>query len=174
MDDAPDNEATQSAPATTSPGEDQSDDSAEDDEDAGANDSAEDVAAQMCDAHSESGDDGVCVLKNQEFTDDLAFTGYTVVKLIDTSVDGTVTVDGAREVVVTKTDVTGDLTLSDNDGAVVKLSTLDGALSVTGSQHSTIVKNTVGGDLSCSGNGGVNGNGNNVGGETSGDCTRLR
>ena len=131
---APDDATTPAASAA--PG-------AEAEADAGAS------ADELCAAGDGGGD--ACVITGESATGDLAFSAYEVVKLIDTTFEGTVTVDGVRELVVTNAQFGADLTVTGVDGVVIKLSQIAGSVSIADAEHATLVQNTVGGDLTCDG-----------------------
>lgn len=130
-------------------------------------------AEDLCRTSSDAGGD-VCVLEGETAADDLTFSSFRIVKLIDSSFDGAVQVSGAEEVIVTGSTFGGDLALSPSRGAVVKLTEVDGTLSIDGARHATVVRNTVGGDLRCGDGVRADGDGNQVTGEVTGECARLR
>lgn len=129
-------------------------------------------AETLC-AASTGGEDDVCVLEDATATDALDFDGYRVVKLIGGRFAGPVEIRGAEQIVVTGASFSDDLTVDATGGAVVKLSSIGGALSVEGGHGVTLVQNTVSGDLLCADGVQVNGDGNAVGGDTTGTCTRV-
>ena len=119
------------------------------------------AATDLCAAGDGGGQ--ACVIRGGTVPGDLAFSGYEVVKLIDTTFDGTVTVDGVRELVVTNARFGADLSVSGVDGVVIKLSQVAGSVSIADAQHATLVQNTVSGDLTCEAVP-ADGDGNQVGG----------
>lgn len=119
------------------------------------------AADELCAVGDGGGD--ACVITGGTATGDLAFSGYEVVKLIDTTVDGTVTVDGARELVVTNGQFGADLAVTGLDGVVIKLSQVAGSVTIADAEHVTLVQNTVAGVLTCDG-APADGDGNQVSG----------
>ncbi len=109
--------------------------------------------AEAADALCASGEGGgdACVITAQTAAEDLSFAGYEVVKIVDSTLQGAVTVDGVGELVVTNTRFGADLTVTGVDGVVIKLSDVAGSLVLSDAEHAALVQNTVAGDLRCEG-----------------------
>jgi len=137
---------------------------------AGAAADAADAGAALCATGVET-DADVCVIEQQAAEADVVFDAYRVVKLIDASFPGTVTISGAEQVVIEGTTVDGDLMLTQNDGVVLTDSDISRNATVSGGEHATIVSNDVAGDLTCDG-ARVDGRGNSVAGANA--CAGLR
>ncbi|GAA5198776.1 hypothetical protein [Microbacterium jejuense] len=137
---------------------------------AGADDAsaAAQAGSSLCQAGREA---DVCVIEAQDAEGDVTLDAYRIVKILDSSLRGVVTISGAQQVVVQGATIAGDLMLTQNAGLVVKDSTVSGSVTASGGEHATLVANTVAGDLTCDG-ARVDGNKNDVAGANA--CAGLR
>ncbi|MBD3941504.1 hypothetical protein IF188_07330 [Microbacterium sp. NEAU-LLC] len=129
---------------------------------------AAEAGAALCQAGPEA---DVCVIESREADTDVTLDAYRVVKVIDSSLRGVVTISGAEQVVVQRVTIAGDLMLTQNAGLVLKNSTVTGSVTASGGEHATLVANTVAGDLNCDG-ARVAGEDNHVSGASA--CAGLR
>jgi len=136
----------------------------------GAAAEAAEAGAALCAGGGETAAD-VCVIERQAAEGDVVFDAYRVVKLVEASFPGTVTISGADQVVVEGTSVGGDLMLTQNAGVVLTDSAIARNATVSGGERATIVANDVAGDLTCDG-ARVDGRGNDVSGANA--CAGLR